>query len=112
MICEICKCEINSYLNTPELADEIMSYAATFFNIKKELLSSKHRPQQLVDARFMTIAVIRQRVRLPVARIGKIFNRDHTSILHALRTVEDLCHTDPIYSDTFERFKIFINNQN
>jgi chromosomal replication initiation ATPase DnaA len=75
------------------------------------VLVSKHRPQNVVDARFMIIAAIRERLRLPVKRIGQLFNRDHTSVLHAIKTVQNLCHTDAIYRQQYKDFKQFINDK-
>jgi len=112
MYCEKCECLLSSKSLIPISVDGIFAAASSFFGVKKTLLISKTRTQQLVDARFMCIMVIRERLRLPVKRIGQLFERDHTSVLHALKTVQNLCHTDEQYKHQYQRFKQYIDNQN
>ncbi len=52
-----------------------------------ELLSPRRTPQ-IVRARQLAIYLSRELTRLPVAQIAREFNRDHSTILYAIRRVE------------------------
>jgi chromosomal replication initiator protein len=46
---------------------------------------SRIREREVIDARHMYIAVMRQIFRYPVTEIGRMVDRDHTTILDALK---------------------------
>lgn len=60
--------------------------------IRWERIASKHRDRELVNARFMYCVFIKQRIpSMTLKAIGEnIGGRDHTSVIHALSTVNDL----------------------
>jgi chromosomal replication initiator protein len=68
----------------------VLDAACRVFNIEMYNLLSKRREKSLVRARFISMYIIRNRFRnISLEQIGKIFNRDHTSIMHGLRTIKD-----------------------
>lgn len=61
-------------------------------------LTHKSRAQDDVMGRYVAMYILRNFMYLKLSAIGKIFNRDHTSVLHGLRTSQNLIDTeDPIY---------------
>lgn len=61
---------------------------AELFDVTLDDLMRGGRPAQVADARHVAMAVVH---RLPLkcssVRIGRMFHRDHTSVLHAIRKV-------------------------
>lgn len=82
---------VNAYagidvLKTVTPAKDIASRVAAMHGFTLAELAGDRRDRKLIEARFDAIkAVADARPDMSLIRIGKIFNRDHTSILHALR---------------------------
>lgn len=73
---------------TPNL---IIEKVAKYYHIDKESILGKKRTKEIVDARHMSIYLIYELMNLPMITIGKeIFDRDHTSIMHAKNKIADL----------------------
>jgi chromosomal replication initiation ATPase DnaA len=71
-------------IKTP--ATEIIEKVAAFHGLPTEALTGNSRERVIIEARFDAIkAVADTRPDMSLTQIGKIFNRDHTSILHALK---------------------------
>lgn len=80
----------------PTLAG-ITNAVAKYFNVKSPDLRSASRKQSIVRARGVAVFLARKHLGESLDRIGQQFGgRDHTTILHALRTTEAQLTTDPI----------------
>lgn len=67
--------------------EEILKIVAVETNFDVTDLKGKNRSKDMVEARHLAMHFIRTKTALTVTRIGRIFNRDHTSILYALDMV-------------------------
>lgn len=65
-------------------------------------LFSKKRNRRIVEARQLIMYFISSNTRLGVVRIGRIFNRDHTTVLHSNKAVRNLTETDDSYRKEFQ----------
>lgn len=74
--------------------DIIIETVSTYLNISIKDIFSKTRKQEVVFARQLCIYLISQMLSLPLASIGKLFNRDHTTIMHAKNKIETDLKTD------------------
>ena len=63
----------------------------TGYNYTK--LKSKSRKHEIVLARFVCYKLLRQYTKLSLLQIGNTFNRDHTTIMHGLRALQDMLDT-------------------
>ena len=97
---------------TPEFAQETLrdlltvhSQSITISNIQKTVadyyqlrlsdLLSMNRSRSLARPRQMAMALAKELTEHSLPEIGKAFGgRDHTTVLHACRTIRDLCATD------------------
>lgn len=68
---------------------DIIAAGCWAFGITKEELLSKSHKRDFVRARYICMFIVRQRTDLGLIQIGKFFNRDHTSILHGIRRIEN-----------------------
>jgi len=59
------------------------------------------RKREYVDFRFACISVVRERSRYSLSRIGRRFNRDHTTIIHAIESHNNLVVTDDSYRSMY-----------
>ena len=74
-------------LPTPGL---IISEVAKFHNLDPDVLKSPARHKGVADARQLAMYLIRKLTNLSLPDIGKEFKRDHATVLHGIKKVEDL----------------------
>ena len=96
-------------MNTTELIQEIQAVSqsqrkfrnekspieARFNEIEDKLginywqLTSKDRAYDIVAARHIMMYLMRKQDSMTLKAIGKVFNRDHSSIIHAVTRIQD-----------------------
>lgn len=81
------------------VAQVIDRVSALFYLERTEILSER-RSRDIAQPRQLAIYLVRQlRPDLSCMRLGRHFNRDHTSILHALKRGADLVEKKPEYRE-------------
>jgi chromosomal replication initiator protein len=82
----------------PELmsVEDIQRAVCTHFRLSNAELLSKDRHKSVAFARQVAMYLCRQRLKCSFPELGRAFgNRDHTTIISAVRRVEALRHSDP-----------------
>lgn len=75
--------------------DEIQKVVSEYFNMDIETLQSKTRKRHIVQARQIAMYFAKKMTKSSLASIGKqIGSRDHATVLHACKTVNNLQSTD------------------
>ncbi|MCQ3806473.1 MAG: chromosomal replication initiator protein DnaA [Acidimicrobiia bacterium] len=81
--------QINNSQKPPVTADRIIELTSETFNFDIEQITGGSRRRPLVDARQVAMYVVRNMTDLSYPDIGRAFgNRDHTTVMHAVRKVE------------------------
>ncbi len=90
---------------TRELSiDYIQKVVCDYFDMPIELIKSKTRKREIVQARQLTMYFSKQLTKNSLATIGaQCGNKDHATVLHACRTVNNLAETD-------KRFKTYVDD--
>jgi chromosomal replication initiator protein len=70
-------------------ADKIISIVAKRYDISKDDILSKKRDQNIAYARNVSIYVIRSVTQMSFPEIGKIFNRDHSTIMSSNKVIQE-----------------------
>ncbi|HRH64118.1 MAG TPA: chromosomal replication initiator protein DnaA, partial [Bacteroidia bacterium] len=82
--------------------DYIQKVVSDYFDLPIELLKSKTRKREVVQARQIAMYFSKSMTKSSLASIGmQCGNKDHATVLHACRTVNNLIDTD-------KRFKTYI----
>jgi chromosomal replication initiation ATPase DnaA len=71
-------------------------------DIDKFVINS--REGEYVDCRRMIMAVMRIHLGYSLTKVGKLFNKDHSSIIHNIRKHNDFLVTDKVYSRRFQKY--------
>lgn len=71
------------------IADDVINAACKVFELTEIELLSKSRIQGIVQARYICFKIMHGDLRLTLAAIGRIFNLNHTTIIHGLRAIEN-----------------------
>jgi len=84
-----------SYFPTGAItAPEIAAECARAFGLESNDLKSPTRARNAVNGRFMAMHMIRQRRQWSYPQIGRLFRRDHTSIMNGIRKMSEMLKED------------------
>lgn len=65
-----------------------------FGNEKLSELISESREHPIVYKRQVLMTFLKQKTKLSLSDIGKVFKRDHTTVLHSLKVIDDYMFSD------------------
>ena len=111
------KVVLKDLLNLPEnkvTIDLIQTIVCKFFKISKNEMLSSRRSRYLVRPRQTAIYLTKILTSKSLPEIGREFsNRDHTTIIHSVKTIEKLKDKDPVMVDNINKLKnqILYNNR-
>jgi chromosomal replication initiator protein len=78
--------------------DAIISVVCKFLDVKLDQVKTKSRKRHLVVARQIAMYLIKKHTTTTFFECGQIFGgRDHTTAIHSVNTVKDLCFSDEIF---------------
>ena len=77
-------------------SDKIIDAVCRKTGVTREELLGKKRNKELVEPRQICIYLMWKNLNVPMSSIGKIFNRDHTTAIHARDKISELVKTDKI----------------
>jgi chromosomal replication initiator protein len=89
--------------------DNIQRLVADYFNIKISDLISKSRARNIARPRQMAMSFSKQYTNLSLPKIGTEFGgRDHTTVLHACRKVDELIKADLSFESDYKKLQKII----
>jgi len=84
--------------------DYIQKVVCDYFNISLDVINSKTRKREIVQARQLAMYFAKKHTKASLATIGlHCGNKDHATVLHACRTVNNLIDTD-------KQFRIYVED--
>lgn len=76
-------------------ADYIQKFVSNYFDVSIELLKAKTRKREIVVARQVGMYLTKEFTNMSLKSIGYHYGgRDHTTVIHAISTVNDMMDTD------------------
>ena len=104
---------LSEFVHAESLAIEpetIVHIVAQHYGITREQLKGKRRTASVALPRQMAMSLMRRQTTLSLSEIGRFFDRDHTTVIHACDKIERLKVTDRQMRDTVERLAETIQN--
>jgi chromosomal replication initiator protein len=75
--------------------ENIQKTVCEYYKIRMAELLSKRRPRSIARPRQMAMALCKELTQHSLPEIGDAFGgRDHTTVIHACRKIDELCETD------------------
>jgi len=99
---EICMQELNTTL------DNIINNVATVFNLDIKDLFLHTRQRHIVTARQLCIYLLKRINYGTLSDIGRVFKKDHSTVIHAIKSIDLLIETHDI--QYFHLIKEVLNN--
>lgn len=81
----------------PSIA-EIEAATCIEFNVRLNDMRSDRRWQEVARARQVAMFLARERTPYSLPQIGRCFNRDHTTVIHAVRRIEAMSAADSVFA--------------
>lgn len=88
----------------------LFNSACTFLGINQEIIKGVDRHRDIVEPRHLTMYALLLKGYSSVS-IGKLFNRNHASVLHAREAVENNCFTDSSYKNKLNQLRDYLNER-
>lgn len=77
--------------------DKILHTVSSHYNITIEDMKSRKRISSIASARHVAVYIIKKMTDRSLPAIGREFNRDHTTIINSIDTVEKRLASDPAF---------------
>lgn len=68
----------------------IIQFTAEYFNISEKAIKGKTRKKEVVEVRHVAMWFMHKYTKLTLENIGRKFNRDHSSISHACKRIDNM----------------------
>ncbi|HCU58434.1 MAG TPA: chromosomal replication initiator protein DnaA [Alphaproteobacteria bacterium] len=90
--------------------DEIQKKVAEYFNISVKELQSSRRARTVARPRQIAMYLAKQLTSRSLPEIGRKFDRDHTTVMHAVRKVEGLIGEDASLAESVNVLRRALEN--
>lgn len=90
--------------------DEIQKKVAEYFNISVKELQSSRRARTVARPRQIAMYLAKQLTSRSLPEIGRKFDRDHTTVMHAVRKVEELIVEDISLAENVDALRRALEN--
>ncbi len=85
--------------------DEIQKRVAEYFNISVKEMQSSRRARNVARPRQIAMYLAKHLTSRSLPEIGRKFDRDHTTVMHAVRKVEELIVEDTSMAESVESLR-------
>lgn len=91
-------------VTTPQMdfVKPIVDAVCRTFNVTVADLDKRQGSPQIVLARHVAWAIIRERTKMSLERIGLLFGKDHATVRYGIIRLQDVFDTDPLEKKRFE----------
>ena len=90
--------------------DEIQKKVAEYFNISVKEMQSSRRARNVARPRQIAMYLAKQLTSRSLPEIGRKFDRDHTTVMHAVRKVEELIIEDTSLAESVDALRRSLEN--
>ncbi len=95
--------QVTPKVNTVERIRDIV---CDYFSLSVDAISTKSRKREVVQARQIAMYLSKQMTKNSLSSIGSLIGqRDHSTVLHACKTVSDLIETDKSFRTSIEEIE-------
>ncbi len=92
--------------------DKIFDAVSEKYGVSKEDIYGTHRTKEIATARHVTIYLLRNLTDMSFPNIGRMFNRDHSTIMNSIDVVERRLRSDNLFVMDIAELKKTVTGQN
>lgn len=94
---------------TPNL---VVTEVSKFYGIEPDTIRSTSRRKEALVPRQVAMYLIREKIGLSLPEIGREFGKDHTTVMNAIRKVEEMMAKDPDFKAQIKDLSFDISREN
>lgn len=99
--------DFSDYEKSEITIDDIIKKVADYYGIEISAINTRSRKREVVLVRQVSMFLARKHLDMSIAKIGKyIGDRDHATVLHACKTIENLADTDKQFRGELEEIDL------
>ena len=83
--------------------DTVIANTCEQFNISMDDIKSKSRKSVVAIPRLLTMHILRSNTLLTLDEIGIVFNRDHTTVINAIKSTSNMLETDCNIKEEYQK---------
>jgi chromosomal replication initiator protein DnaA len=104
--------EQNVRLEKKQISVEMIQKAVCqYYNIEPTVIQMCSRKREIVQARQITMFLVKKYTNFSFSRIGKIVGKkDHATVLHACKTIKDQIETNRSFRSSVEEIECLLKN--
>lgn len=68
----------------------VIKMACRYYGLDENDVLGRRRYRELTLCRFMIMAILKKHSGMSLKKIGQLFDRDHTTVINAIQTLNDL----------------------
>lgn len=92
--------------------DQIVDDTCDCCNVKQEDIFGKSRKANIVEARQLSIYLAQKHIKMTHSKIGALIgNRDHATVIHSIKTIENRLQHDKELQTTLKRIEDKLNSR-
>lgn len=89
----------------------VIQTACEYFKVTKKEMSGKSRKREIIHPRQVTMYLLAMLSRTSLTKIGRAFDRDHTTVIHTRDKVNGWLPRDSTLQTDISTIKTLIQNQ-
>ena len=105
---EVAKEALKNYITVSKVtfdSDKIIEKVCKYFEISKNQLLGRDRKKELSYPRQICMYLLDNMLQMPYTSIGKIFNKDHATVIYCKNKIEKLLKTDNLLNTQIKDIK-------
>tara|TARA_R100001463_G_C3422831_1_gene210466 strand:- start:209 stop:541 length:333 start_codon:yes stop_codon:yes gene_type:complete len=79
--------------------DSLIDKAVAYFKLTREVLTGRSRKENIVGARQVVMWVLMEKMRFGCSEVGRLMDKDHATVLHARKKVNNLMDVEKGYKE-------------
>jgi chromosomal replication initiator protein len=92
--------------------DKIINAVSNHYKLNADKLKSTSRVKEFTHARYVIFYFLRKFANMTLKSAGLLFNRDHTTVIHGLETLQNIIDTEPAVKEEIELLETIIKGRN
>jgi chromosomal replication initiator protein len=91
---------------------EIIEIVSKFYGVSQEDIFNKNRNSPIPKARQVCQYLVKNKFNYTLEETGKLFNRNHSTIIYSIKTIENELQVNKIMRQEIELLKSMITERN
>jgi len=90
---------LGQLVDSQDNGKRVLQKVASFYNISVEKLCGRSRKKEFAFPRHVAMYLLKKKCGVSLSQIGKVFERDHTSVVYAVAKIQEKVETNKLFAE-------------